>query len=110
MSQGLMLSVLRLQQVWGLLVLGHQVDTLLYLVEVLTSVNSGNVHQILLFRYCREELRQRTRARGLCWEGPIVSCSPIASCLVTRACNQNDPDFIKNGESQGDRAQGVAIN
>ena len=42
--------------------------------------NSGNVHQILLSRYFREELKQRISfplGEGLSWE------SPKGSCLVT---------------------------
>ena len=55
---------------------GHQVVNFFHLVVVLASVKySGNVHQILLSRYFRKELKQRIWGRGLPWEGPLGSCS-----------------------------------
>lgn len=41
---------------------------------VLAAYNSGNMYQILLPRYFREELKQRISRRGLSQEDPIWSC------------------------------------
>ena len=57
-SQGLTLSILRLQQVWGLHTHGHHVVNFVHLLGVLVPVKQlRNGHQILLSRYFREELK-----------------------------------------------------
>ena len=38
-------------------------------------INSKNMHQMLLSRSFREELKQRIWRRGLSQEGPVSSCS-----------------------------------
>ena len=43
--------------------------------------NSANMHQILLFRYFREESKLRIQRLGLSWEEPIRSCS-VNRCSV----------------------------
>ena len=81
MSQGLTLSILRLQVAWGLHAHSHQVVTVFHLVEVFMSVKwlRNCVHQILLSKYFREELKQRMGAerRSLSQEGLIGFCWEI---------------------------------
>ena len=61
MSQGVTLSVLRLQEAWGLCAHGHQVVNIFHLVQGfhICKKNSGNVHQILLPMYFTEKIKQR---------------------------------------------------
>ena len=80
-SQALTLSVLGLQEAWGYLLL---VVNIFYLLERLffffflhLQNNSGNVHQLLLSRYFREELKQRI------WGRACPRKAPMGSCLVT---------------------------
>ena len=55
---------------------GSQVVNTFHLVERVVSLqnSSGNVHQILLSRYFRKELQQRTWGRGLPGGGIMGSC------------------------------------
>ena len=71
-SQRSALSILRLQQIWGLCAHGHQVVNFFPFGGVFSICknNSENVYQILLSGYFREELKQRTWERGLSWESP----------------------------------------
>ena len=70
MSQGLILSVLRLQQAWGCVcAYGHQsVPPLVGKGDTHLQNNSENVHQILVSRLFREELKQRIQGKAP--EGP----------------------------------------
>ena len=42
------------------------------------------MHQILLARYLREELKQRIWGRGLYWKGPIGSYSVTGGAMWKR--------------------------
>ena len=72
MSRGLTLSVLRLQEAWGcgLMVIKELILLFGERFSHLQS-NSGNMHEILLSRYFREELGegllQQEGPRGSCW-------------------------------------------
>ena len=76
MSQGLTLSVPRLQEEGGrpgAMCSWSSTSSYLPFGGGFSHLenNSGNLHQILLSRYFREELKQRIWGEGLSWEGPI---------------------------------------
>ena len=82
-SQGLILSVLRLHQACGLCAQGQQEASILHLVGVLASVKQlRKCSSDVLSRHFREELKQTVWEKGLSREGPIGSCLVIGRRII----------------------------
>lgn len=82
-SQGLTLSILRLQQACGLCAQGQQVASIFHLVGVLASVTQLREYSSdVLSRHFREELKQTLWEKGLSREGPTESCLVIGRKII----------------------------
>ena len=79
MSQGLILSVLRLQEAWGLCAYGHQAVNIFLLVG---GLHICKTTQEMCIRYCYLGTSERSQSRGLGGRG-LSREAPIGSCSVT---------------------------